>query len=241
MKTEVLGVIPARFDSTRFPGKPLAAILGKPMIRWVYEGARRARTIDRLVIATDDRRIAEAAAAFGAEAVMTSPGHASGTDRVAEVARSGGAEIILNIQGDEPLVRGGMLDALVEALRSGESSMATLMAKNNDISLLPESHIVKVVPDARGRALLFSRAPIPFGASGYFHQHIGIYAYRRELLLNYGRLPASRLEAAEKLEQLRALENGIAIALVEIPEPTLSVDTPGDIIGVEDRLRREGP
>jgi 3-deoxy-manno-octulosonate cytidylyltransferase (CMP-KDO synthetase) len=241
MKNEVLGVIPVRFGSTRFPGKPLAPVLGKPMIQWVYEGARTSRTIDRLVIAADDRRIVEAAAAFGAEAVMTSPDHASGTDRVAEVAGGSEAEIILNIQGDEPLVRGEMLDALVEALRSGEAKMATLMAKNNDISLLSDIHIVKVVADSRGRALLFSRSPIPFGASDHFHQHIGIYAYRRDLLLGYGRLPASRLEAAEKLEQLRALESGIAIIMVEIPEPTLSVDTPRDIIGVEDRLRREGP
>jgi 3-deoxy-manno-octulosonate cytidylyltransferase (CMP-KDO synthetase) len=241
MKNEVLGVIPVRFGSTRFPGKPLAPVLGKPMIQWVYEGARTSRTIDRLVIAADDRRIVEAAAAFGAEAMMTSPDHASGTDRVAEVAGGSEAEIILNIQGDEPLVRGEMLDALVEALRSGEAKMATLMAKNNDISLLSDIHIVKVVADSRGRALLFSRSPIPFGASDHFHQHIGIYAYRRDLLLGYGRLPASRLEAAEKLEQLRALESGIAIIMVEIPEPTLSVDTPRDIIGVEDRLRREGP
>lgn len=238
MKT--IGVIPVRYGSTRFPGKPLAPILGKPMIQWVYERARRARRLDRVIIATDDVRIMEAAASFGAEAKLTSPHHASGTDRVAEVAAETDAGIVLNIQGDEPLVRGEMLDALVDVLLSGDAQMATLMAKNNDISLLSDSHIVKVVADAHGRALIFSRSPLPYGATDFFHQHIGIYAYRRDLLLGYNRLPASRLEAVEKLEQLRAMESGIGIALVEIAEPTLSVDTPRDIIGVENRLRKEG-
>ena len=241
MSGKAIGVIPVRYGSTRFSGKPLAPILGKPMLQWVYEGARQARLLDRVIIATDDARIMDAAASIGAEAKMTSPDHASGTDRVAEVARETDAEIILNIQGDEPLVRGDMLDPLVEALRAGETLMATLMAKNYDISLLSDSHIVKVVADSRGRALLFSRAPLPYGARDFFHQHIGIYAYRRELLLGYGRLPLSRLEAAEKLEQLRAIENGIAISMVEIGTPTLSVDTPGDIIEIERRLRSEGP
>jgi 3-deoxy-manno-octulosonate cytidylyltransferase (CMP-KDO synthetase) len=240
MKTKVLGVIPVRFGSVRFPGKPLAPILGKPMIRWVYEGARQSRLLDRIIIATDDERILAAAVSIGAEAKMTSPDHVSGTDRVAEVARDTDAEIILNIQGDEPLVRGHMLDALVEALLAGEARMATLMAKNYDISLFGDSHVVKVVADSHGRALLFSRSALPYGAKDYFHQHIGIYAYRRDLLFGYERLPASRLEAAEKLEQLRALENGIEIAMVEIDRPTLSVDTPQDIIGVENRLRDMG-
>jgi len=241
MKNKAIGVIPVRYGSTRFPGKPLAPILGKPMLQWVYEGAREARLLDRIIIATDDVRIMDAAASIGAEAKMTSPDHASGTDRVAEVARETDAEIVLNIQGDEPLVRGDMLDPLVDALRAGETSMATLMAKNYDISLLSDSHIVKVVADSRGRALLFSRAPLPYGARDFFHQHIGIYAYRRDLVLGYGRLPISRLEAVEKLEQLRALENGIAISMVEIAKPTLSVDTPGDIIEIERRLRSERP
>lgn len=240
MKTTAIGVIPVRYGSVRFPGKPLAPILGKPMIRWVYEGACQSSLLDRIIIATDDERIMAAAASIGAEAIMTSPNHVSGTDRVADVARGTDAEIILNIQGDEPLVRGHMLDALVEALQAGEARMATLMAKNNDISLLEDSHIVKVVVDSRRRALLFSRSALPHGATDYFHQHIGIYAYRRDLLLGYDRLPASRLEALEKLEQLRALENGIAIAMVEIERPTLSVDTPRDIIGVENRLRDMG-
>jgi len=240
MRAKAVGVIPVRFGSTRFPGKPLAAILGRPMIQWVYEGVRQSRLLEQVIIATDDQRIMDAAAAFGADARMTSSDHASGTDRVAEVARATDAEIVLNIQGDEPLVRGAMLDRLVETLQAGECGMATLMAKNYDISLLSERHIVKVVSDARGRALLFTRAPVPCGTKDYFHQHIGVYAYRRDLLLGYGRLPASRLEAVEKLEQLRALEAGIPIAMVEIEKPTLSVDTPGDIIAIERRLRNEG-
>ncbi len=172
MKTKAIGVIPVRYGSTRFPGKPLAAILGKPMIQWVYERSSRAKLLDRIIIATDDDRIMAAAAGFGAEAMMTSPRHASGTDRVAEVARGADAQIVLNIQGDEPLVRGEMLDRLVRALTEGESEMATLMAKNNDISLLSDRNVVKVVADRGGRALLFSRAAIPCGARDYFHQHI---------------------------------------------------------------------
>jgi 3-deoxy-manno-octulosonate cytidylyltransferase (CMP-KDO synthetase) len=237
MSDRAVGIIPVRYGSTRFPGKPLAVILGKPMIRWVYERACQARLLDRVIIATDDERIMAAAGRFGAEARMTSPEHASGTERVAEVARDVEAGIILNIQGDEPLVRGAMLDALVEALREKKAAMATLMARVYDISLLDDSHVVKVVSDANGYALLFSRSPLPHGASDYFYQHIGIYGYRRNLLLRYNRLPASRLESVEKLEQLRALENGIRIRMIEIDRPTLSVDTPGDIIGVEKRLR----
>jgi 3-deoxy-manno-octulosonate cytidylyltransferase (CMP-KDO synthetase) len=237
MSNKAIGVIPVRFGSTRFPGKPLAAILGKPMIQWVYEGARESGRLERIIVATDDERIASAASGFGAEIRMTSSAHASGTDRVAEAARTTDADIIVNIQGDEPLVRGRMLDSLVDALRQGEAGMATLMAKVKDISLLDDPHIVKVVADEAGYALLFSRAPLPFGAADYFHQHIGIYAYRRDLLLGYSRLPASRLESVEKLEQLRALEAGVRIRMVEIESPTLSVDTPRDIISVEHHLR----
>jgi len=237
MNQNAIGIIPVRYGAVRFPGKPLAAILGRPMIQWVYEGAREARLLDRVIVATDDERIASAARNFGAEAVMTSPDHVSGTDRVAEAARNFEAEIILNIQGDEPLVRGAMLDALVESLRAGEAGMATLMAKVKDISLFNDPHIVKVVADASGHALLFSRSPVPFGASDYFHQHIGVYGYRRDLLMGYHRLPASRLESVEKLEQLRALEAGVRIKMVEIERPTLSVDTPRDIIRVERHLQ----
>jgi 3-deoxy-manno-octulosonate cytidylyltransferase (CMP-KDO synthetase) len=236
----VLGVIPVRFGSTRFPGKPLAPILGKPMMQWAYEGARSSMLMSEVVFATDDFRIFNAAAEIGAKALMTSPSHSSGTERVAEVAASFQPDVVINIQGDEPLITGDILDSLIRAMEDRPAPMATLMAKNNDISLLSDSHIVKVVADASGRALYFSRSAIPHGASDFFFQHIGIYAYRKDFLMTFSRLPRSRLEDRESLEQLRALENGFHIQMVEIPVPTLSVDTPQDIIKVEILLRKRG-
>ncbi|MGD0781326.1 MAG: 3-deoxy-manno-octulosonate cytidylyltransferase [Candidatus Aminicenantales bacterium] len=234
----VLGVIPARFGSTRFPGKPLAPILGRPMVQWVYEGARASKLLSRVVIATDDGRIAAAARAFGADAVMTSPDCASGTDRAAEVAASSSCDFVINIQGDEPLVRGEMLDGLVRGLEESGAPMATLVARVERLELLNDPHIVKVVADGRGYALYFSRSALPHGCSDYFYQHIGIYGYGRDFLLGYKALSPSRLEKAERLEQLRALENGWRVRLIEIPRPTLSVDTPADIIKVEEFLVR---
>ncbi|MDP2915151.1 MAG: 3-deoxy-manno-octulosonate cytidylyltransferase [Candidatus Aminicenantes bacterium] len=230
------GIIPARYGATRFPGKPLASILGKPMIQWVYEGAKKSKLLKRIIIATDDQRIVKAADEFGAEAVMTSTDHESGTERVAEAAAQVEAEIIVNIQGDEPLVGGEMLDALVIALDDPSISMATLMAKVTDMALLQDSHVVKVVTDKNGFALYFSRSPLPYQAPDHFFQHIGIYGYRKDFLMNFHRLPVSRLERIEKLEQLRVLENGMPIQMIEIPRPTLSVDTPQDIIKVEKLL-----
>jgi 3-deoxy-manno-octulosonate cytidylyltransferase (CMP-KDO synthetase) len=231
------GIIPVRYQSTRFPGKPLALILGKPMIQWVYEGAQEAKLLDRIIIATDDKRIFQAANKIGAEAVMTSADHSSGTERVAEAATRVDASIIVNIQGDEPLVNGAMLDALVKVLLDPSIPMATLMARVDDIALLQERDIVKVVADKEGNALYFSRSPLPYLAPDYFFQHIGIYSYRKDFLLNFHLLPASRLEKIERLEQLRVLENGLRIKMVEISRPTLSVDTPQDIIKVEKFLK----
>lgn len=231
------GIIPVRYGATRFPGKPLAAILDKPMIQWVYEGAKKSKLLKKIVIATDDARIVKAAEEFGAEAVLTSAEHDSGTERVAEAAAQLDAEIIVNIQGDEPLVDGEMLDALVIALDDPSVPMATLMARVTDMTLLQNSHVVKVVTDKNRFALYFSRSPLPFQASDYFFQHIGIYGYRKDFLMNFHRLPVSRLERTEKLEQLRVLENGLPIQMIEIPKPTLSVDTPQDIIKVEKFLR----
>jgi 3-deoxy-manno-octulosonate cytidylyltransferase (CMP-KDO synthetase) len=231
------GIIPVRYGATRFPGKPLARILGKSMIQWVYEGAKQSKLLKRIIIATDDERILKAAKEFGAEATMTSTDHASGTERVAEAAAQVDAEIIINIQGDEPLVDGKILDALVIALDDPSIPMASLMAKETDLSLLQDSHIVKIVTDKSGFALYFSRSALPFHAPDHFFRHIGIYGYRRDFLMNFHRLPASRLERIEKLEQLRVLENGLRIQMVEIARPTLSVDTPQDIIKVENFLR----
>lgn len=232
-------IIPARFQSTRFPGKPLALILGKPMLQRVFEGVSRATLLRRILIATDDRRVYEAAVAFGAEALMTSASHTSGTERVAEAARGLDDDIIVNVQGDEPLISGDTVDRLVAALRDGSEPMASLMAKVTDVSLAGDPHIVKVVSDEGGRALYFSRSPLPHGSTDYFFQHIGIYAYRRDFLLALARMSPSRLERLEELEQLRVLERGFAIKMIEIERPTLSVDTPKDIIKVEEFLKQK--
>jgi 3-deoxy-manno-octulosonate cytidylyltransferase (CMP-KDO synthetase) len=229
-------VIPARFQSTRFPGKPLALIKGKPMIQRVYEGVRGSKGLRRIIIATDDRRIYDAAVGFGAEVVMTSVEHASGTERVAEAAASLEEDIIVNVQGDEPLIRGEIIDRLLAALEGAAVPMASVMAKVTDLGLASDPHLVKVVTDESGRALYFSRSPLPYCPQGYFHQHIGLYAYRRQFLLALARMAPSRLECQEKLEQLRVLERGYDIKMIEVERPTLSVDTPQDIIKVEEFL-----
>jgi 3-deoxy-manno-octulosonate cytidylyltransferase (CMP-KDO synthetase) len=236
---KVLAVIPVRFGSTRFPGKPLADIAGKPMIQRVIEGVRTCRSIDRVIVATDDMRIFKTVRALGAEAAMTSPDHASGTDRVAEVAAANDYPIVINVQGDEPLVEGWTLDGLTEILQNPGLPMASLMARITDMSVISEPHRVKVVVDASGNALYFSRAPIPNGASDFFFQHVGIYGYQRDFLLGFRNLPVSRLERTERLEQLRVLENGYRIRMIEIPRPTLSVDVPEDIMKVEKLLNEQ--
>jgi len=236
----VLGVIPARYGSTRFPGKPLAPILGRPMIQWVYEGARTATRLHRLIVATDDERILAAVRGFGAEAIMTSPDCPSGTDRAGQVAEQIPAAIIVNIQGDEPLLRGAALDALIQALETSDAPMASLMARAADPAVFRDPGVVKVVVSHDGDALYFSRSPVPSSYSDYFYRHIGIYAYRRDFLRRFRSWPPSRLEKAERLEQLRALENGAHIRMVEADVPALSVDNPDDIIKVEDFLRKHG-
>lgn len=230
------GVIPARYQSRRFPGKPLALIQGKPMIQRVYEQAREARLLGRLLIATDDQRILETASGFGAEAQMTSPLHNSGTERVAEVAEQANTSIIINIQGDEPLLRGEMVDGLVEALQDKAIPMATLAAKEKDMDLIHDENIVKVDSDCQGFARNFSRSPFPLEGSDHFLRHIGIYGYQKDSLIALCKMPPSKLEKKENLEQLRALENGYRIKLVETQFSTLSVDSPQDIIKVENFL-----
>jgi 3-deoxy-manno-octulosonate cytidylyltransferase (CMP-KDO synthetase) len=231
-------IIPARYRSTRFPGKPLALILGKTMIQRVYEGVRKAKLVDRVIIATDDERILRAALGFGAEAVMTSSRHRSGTERAAEAAQNLHNSFIINVQGDEPLVTGEMIDSLVKSLKASGAPMVSLMAKVRELSLIHQSHIVKVVTDKQGYALCFSRSALPYQASDFFYQHIGIYGYQREFLAQFARMKPTRLERMEKLEQLRALETGCKIKMIEIPSPTLSVDTPADIIRVEKFLKK---
>jgi 3-deoxy-manno-octulosonate cytidylyltransferase (CMP-KDO synthetase) len=234
-----LGVIPARYGSRRFPGKPLALIDGRPMLQHVFERAKRAGRLTRILIATDDRRILEAARGFGAEAVMTGSGHQSGSERVTEAAAGSDEPIILNIQGDEPLLDPGTLDLLVEALQDEAVSMATLARRETNLALIGDPNLVKVVSGGNGDALYFSRAPIPLGAAGFFLRHIGIYGFQREVLFKLAGLPPSPLEKSEKLEQLRALEAGIRIKILETAYSTLSVDCPADIIEVENRIHHE--
>ncbi len=210
------------------------------MIQRVYEAARTAKNLERVIVATDDKRIYQAAQDFGAEARMTSSSHRSGTDRVAEVAREIKTPVVINIQGDEPLIKGEAIDKLVEALQDKNIPMATLAVKEEDLNLLNDSNVVKVVPDKNGFALYFSRSSLPFQASDYFWRHIGIYGYQKDFLEKFCRIPPSRLEKTEKLEQLRALENGYRIKIIENQSSTLSVDSPEDIIRVENLLKDKG-
>lgn len=235
---EATGVIPARYGATRFPGKPLAKIAGKPLIQRVYEQAQKAKHLQKLIIATDDERIYFASQAFGADVRMTSPDHRSGTERVAEVAEGLDCPIIINIQGDEPLLQGQMIDDLVLALQEESVPMATLASQVTEVDRIYDKDIVKVVVDKNGNALYFSRSPIPFRTGDHFYQHIGIYGYQREFLLEFHSLPASRLEAREGLEQLRVLENGYRIKIILTRYQVLSVDTPQDIMAVENFIKK---
>lgn len=240
--TTVLAVIPARYGSTRFPGKPLALIAGKPMIQRVYECAREAQAIDDVIVATDDERIAEAVAGFGGEAVMTSSEHQTGTDRIAEAIQNRPGEIILNVQGDEPLLPVEVLNGLVQAMRNSTAEMGTVAVPFGLTGRDPgDPNAVKVVIGAQGYALYFSRALIPFDREGSGDPetllHWGIYAYRRDFLDRFVGWPRGRLEACEMLEQLRALENGARIMVVTTEHQSAGVDVPEDIARVEALLR----
>ena len=232
------GIIPARYGATRFPGKPLAKIAGKWMIQRVYEMAQEAKYLDKIIIATDDDRVFSACRTFGADVRMTSPDHRSGTERTAEVAEGVDSPIIINIQGDEPLLQGQMIDGLVHALQDPSLAMATLASKVTDLDRVHDQDTVKVVADKKGNALYFSRSPLPFRPSDYFLQHIGIYGYQKEFLLKFRTLPFSRLEEMEKLEQLRVLENGYSIKIIITSSTVLSVDNPQDIMAVEKRIHK---
>ena len=209
------------------------------MLQRVYERTRSSRRLERIIIATDDQRIFEAAQAWGAETWMTPVTLNSGTERAAEVAKKIDSPIVINIQGDEPLIKGQMIDDLVQALQDNTIPMATLAAKAKDLALLGDENIVKVVMDKDGFALYFSRSPLPYRPSDYFWQHIGIYGYQRNFLLKFCNLPDSHLEKEERLEQLRALENGYRIKVLEASFATLSIDTPQDIIMVENFLKKQ--
>jgi 3-deoxy-manno-octulosonate cytidylyltransferase (CMP-KDO synthetase) len=234
----VLAVIPARFAATRFPGKPLAMLWGKPMLQHVWERARAARGLDELLIATDDERIAAVARGFGAAVELTSSDCASGTDRVAEVARRRPrAGLVLNLQGDEPELETEAVSRLVEAMRGDASlRMGTIAHHEPDAALLARPEVVKVVVDAAGFALYFSRADLAEGSQGGpALRHAGVYAFRRDLLLEFASWPPGRLEQAERLEQLRALERGVRIRVVLGERPFAGVDTPGQLQTLESR------
>ena len=234
-----LGVIPARWGSTRFEGKVLAVIQGKPMIQHVWESAKKCRRLSDVLIACDDKRILDAAAAFGATAVMTSPKHTSGTDRIAEAVRSLKADIVVNIQGDEPLIQPKVIDDLVLGLQRDRTCvMATVIKAIENPKDLSNPNVVKVVVDIDGTAIYFSRSCIPydrdqkaFGQVPYY-KHLGLYAYRKDFLMQFNKLPKSLLERTEHLEQLRVLEAGFKIKTVETDIETIGVDTPEDLVRV---------
>jgi len=232
---KILGVIPARFASTRFPGKVLAQISSKTMLQHVYERCAQARYLTSTTIATDDDRVYSVAKGFGARVRMTRSDHRSGSDRVAEVASAETAEMVVNIQGDEPLIDPAAIDAAILPLvHDSEIVMGTLKKRIEDAREITDPNVVKVVTDRRGDAIYFSRCPIPYAGktcvpgSSYF-KHVGLYVYRRDFLLQYSALPVGPLEQAERLEQLRALENGYRIRVVETEYESLGVDTPEDL------------
>ena len=247
----VTALIPARYASTRFPGKPLADLLGKPMIRWVYEGTARCSLIDRVIVATDDRRIFEAVRAFGGEVQMTRDDHPTGTDRLAEVAARIDTDLVVNVQGDEPLIEAAMLEGAVAPLLADAGiPMGTLKTPLLSVEEYRDPNVVKVVTDTRGFALYFSRAPIPhprdhddpaaFLSGINVFKHIGLYVYRKDFLLSYPHLPVTPLETLEKLEQLRALEHGHRIRVVRTEAISHGVDTPADLLRVKGVLQGIG-
>jgi 3-deoxy-manno-octulosonate cytidylyltransferase (CMP-KDO synthetase) len=242
---KILGVIPARFGSSRFPGKVLAPLANKTMLQHVFERAEQARYLTRTIIATDDRRVYDAARAFGAPVRMTRADHVSGTDRVAEVASSEDAEVVVNIQGDEPFIDPAAIDAaILPMVHEPGTLMATLKKRIEDAREIADPNVVKVVTNRDGDAVYFSRSPIPFdreNAGVNYYKHIGLYVYRRDFLLSYSALPVGQLEKAEKLEQLRALENGYSIRVVETEYESWGVDSPADLQRLEDVAQASRP
>ena len=257
-ESRVVAIIPARWASTRFPGKPLARIKNKPMIQWVVEQAQQASRISEVIVATDDDRILEAVAGFGGKAIMTSPDHISGSDRIAEVASGLNCDIVVNIQGDEPLIPPENIDQVIDCLDKNSSlNVATLMMAIQASDEITDPNVVKVVADQKGRALYFSRSAIPFhrdewknelpgnsskskkkGVSRVF-KHIGLYAYTRKFLLEFTRMDPTPLEKLEKLEQLRILEHGHPIQVEMTERVSMGVDCIEDLEKVERFLEKQ--
>ena len=250
---KITAIIPARYGSTRFEGKALADILGKPMIQHVYERTVRTPLVSDVVVATDDERIAAAVRSFGGRAEMTSTGHETGTDRLAEVAARLDADIIVNVQGDEPLIEPAMINEAIEPLVNDPGvTMSTLKSRIKTLHDFLSPNVVKVVTDWEGYALYFSRSPLPnfrdkwndlkddaFSSGRLLcYKHVGLYVYRREFLLQFAQMSPTYLELAEKLEQLRVLENGYRIKVVETSHDSIGVDTPGDLDAVLAKLKK---
>lgn len=241
---DVIGIIPARYSSSRFEAKVLAQICGKPMIQHVWERAKQAFLLDDLIIACDNEQVAEAAKSFGAKVAFTAKAHTSGTDRISEVVNPIDVKIVVNIQGDEPLIHPTMIDDVARVLLDDQTlSMATIMKKITEPALINDPNIVKVVVDKNNFALYFSRAPIPFLAASstnkkpLYYKHIGLYAYTKDFLYVYKNIPISNLEKTECLEQLRVLQEGYRIKVIETKYDTIGVDTPEDLEKVKQRLR----
>ncbi len=241
---EIVGIIPARWDSTRFPGKPLASILGRPLLHWVVEKVAESRVVSRIIVATDDERIRDCAEDVGAECFMTRSDHASGTDRVAEVAEQLEADAVINIQGDEPMMDPKLIDRLGSVLIDEymEWDMVTAATPIENESDINDGNVVKVVFGERGRALYFSRATIPHNRDGSadarYWQHLGIYGYTADFLKRFVAEPPCEIENIEKLEQLRALNIGCRMKVVETDNTSVGVDVPADIAKVEAILNR---
>ena len=238
----VVAVIPARYQSSRLPGKALADIGGRPMIEHVYKRTAAARSVGVVIVATDDQRICDAVEAFGGRAQLTSPAHRSGTDRLAEIAAGLTCDVVVNVQGDEPLIDPSMIDDAIAPFRGDRAlEMTTLRRRIENPAELDNPNITKVVVDREGYALYFSRAPIPYTRKGCppapAWRHIGLYVYRRECLLRLTSLPPTAMEQAEALEQLRAIEYGVRIRTIETIHDSLGVDTPDDLARVRQLVR----
>jgi 3-deoxy-manno-octulosonate cytidylyltransferase (CMP-KDO synthetase) len=241
---KILGIIPARYASTRFPGKPLALIGGKTMIRRVYDQALQCRDLDYVVVATDDPRIEKEVASFGGNVMMTSPDHKSGTERCGEAAirlKGRGAGVVINIQGDEPFIHPEQISQLAGLFRRKEVMIGTLVKQVKSEGVLFDPNVVKVIFDKNGRALCFSRQALPYCRgieqtewlkAGKFYKHIGLYGYRTEVLKQITELPVSGLEKAESLEQLRWIENGYPVHVAETERESVAIDTPADLLKI---------
>jgi 3-deoxy-manno-octulosonate cytidylyltransferase (CMP-KDO synthetase) len=245
---KIVCIIPARYHSMRFPGKPLALIGNKPMIEWVYRRATLAEAISEVIVATDDQRIYNVVHSFGGQVVMTPGSLASGSDRVAHIAREYLADVFINLQGDEPLIASHLLASICAVFQSDEVYMATPVKKIKNYSELTDPNVVRVVVDKERNALYFTRSVIPYVRDHQdqrswidhfpFYKHIGLYAYRRDFLMKLSQWPAGILERAERLEQLRILENGYKIKTVETDYDGISVDTPEDLKKVNDYIQK---